>query len=410
MIRCLTIAMSLCLMFLTADLAAQEWTRFRGPNGTGASDAKMPSNWTEKDYAWRVKLPGIGHSSSVHWGDRLFITSADPADATQHILCLNSKNGATHWKQSFALKRYHLHDRNSFASSTPAVDADHVYFVSASSEKITLRALSHEGKPVWDISLGAFSSQHGYGTSPMLYKDLVILGNEQMGKSFLVAVDRASGKIRWKTSRPFRRTAYGVPCVYKPDGGAEQLIFNSGKNGITSVDPKNGKVNWGLSDLFDKRSVSSPIVVGDLIFGSCGSGGGGNYVVAVEPPGKPGRAKPTLAYKIGRQAPYVPTPIANGDLVFLWYDKGFVTCLDGPSGKIHWRERVGGNYSGSPICADDKLYCISEAGTVHVLAAAKTYQLLGRVDLGESSRSTPSIAGGRMFLRTYSHLMAIDGK
>ncbi|MCL6501728.1 MAG: PQQ-like beta-propeller repeat protein, partial [Pirellulales bacterium] len=134
---------------------------------------------------------------------------------------------------------------------------------------------------------------------------------------------------------------------------------------------------------------------------------GGNYVAAVQPGSSDG--PPQLVYRIDNQAPYVPTAIAVGELLFLWSDGGIVTCLHAATGKTLWRQRVGGSFSGSPICVDGKLYAIDDDGTVVVLAAAEEYKLLGRTNLGEESRSTPAVAGGRMYLRTYSHLISVGG-
>ena len=155
--------------------------------------------------------------------------------------------------------------------------------------------------------------------------------------------------------------------------------------------------------------ASSPILAGDLVLGTTGSGGGGNYVVAVRP-GKKVGDKPDVAYEVRKEAPYVPTPVAKGDLLFLWSDKGIVTCVDAKSGEQVWQKRVTGNYSGSPIRVADKLYCMDEAGTVVVIAADREFQEFGRVPLNEESRSTPAVSGGRMYLRTISHLYSLGGK
>jgi outer membrane protein assembly factor BamB len=188
-------------------------------------------------------------------------------------------------------------------------------------------------------------------------------------------------------------------------GGAEELLFNAGAHGISGVDPKTGRVNWEL-DVFDKRSVSSPLVVSGLVFGSCGSGAGGNYVVALDPADGPGEA-PRVAWKLDRSAPYVPTPVARGPLVFFWSDQGVVTCVRAADGKVVWLQRIGGNFSGSPVRVADRLYCISDEGQVIVLAAGEQFALLAENPLGEPSRSTPAIAGGRMLLRSQSHLAAV---
>jgi outer membrane protein assembly factor BamB len=406
-------------LLLSAPLQAQEWTRFRGPNGTGISTAKgIPVSWTEEEINWRTRLPGVGHASPVIWGDRVFLLSAENDTAQRIVLCLDADSGRILWEQRYASSVHTKHARNSFASATPAVDEQRVYVCWSCPERYTLLALTHDGEPVWERDLGPYVSQHSCGTSPIVYEDLVILANDQdgadrehpevQGTSFLIAVDRRTGETRWQTPRRSEQVAYSTPCVYQPPDGPPQLIFNSGAHGITSIDPATGHVNWEI-DVLDKRSVSSPIIAGGLIFGSTGSGGGGNYVAAVRPGSSDGRLAPQLVYRIDNQAPYVPTAIAVGELLFLWSDGGIVTCLHAATGKTLWRQRVGGSFSGSPICVDGKLYAIDDDGTVVVLAAAEEYKLLGRTNLGEESRSTPAVAGGRMYLRTYSHLISVGG-
>ncbi len=150
------------------------------------------------------------------------------------------------------------------------------------------------------------------------------------------------------------------------------------------------------------RTVSSPVVAGDLVLGTTGSGGGGNYLVAVRPD-----PEPEVAYRITTQAPYVPTPVVKDDLVFLWYDKGIVSCIRAADGERVWQKRIGGNFSGSPVIAGDRLFCIDDDGVVVVLAASEQFALLARNPLGEPSRSTPAISQGRMYVRTESQLLAI---
>jgi outer membrane protein assembly factor BamB len=400
-----------------ASAPAQEWTRFRGPNGAGESDATtIPTKWTDGDYNWQVKLPGEGQAAPVLWGDKLFITSSNPETAEQHILCFDAKTGKELWRKDYPSAKHTLHKLNTFASSTPAVDESTVYVAWAEPSAITLIALSHGGEEKWRKNLGPFFSQHGFGTSPIIYEDLVVLGNDQgdeqaSGESFIVAFDRKSGEERWRTPRKTREVAYSTPCVYKPVAGPAELVFNSGAEGMTSVDPKTGKVNWQI-DLFDKRSCSSPVVVGDVIFGSCGSGaGGGNYVVAVRAPNGKDRTAPEIAYKMTRAsyAPYVPGFVAKGELVFLWSDKGFVSCLNAATGEAHWQQRVGGTFYGSPIRVGDNLYCQEASGDMVVVAADTKYKLVAKNKLGEPSNSTPAVAGGTMYLRTLSRLMSLGG-
>lgn len=401
------LATCLCL----ESASAQEWTRFRGPNGTGESEAKtIPAQWTDADYNWKVSVPGIGHSSPVLWGDHLFLLSADPETATRHTLCYDALTGEKIWEKSFPSQPHHLHKQSSYASGSPAVDEKHVYFAWASPSSIVLIAMTHDGQEVWKRDLGAWSSQHGFGTSPVLYEDMVILSNSQEDKEkpdplcVMMAFDSGSGKDRWKTTCHSANTSYSVPVIFEPKNGSPQLISTNTGDGMFALDPANGRLLW-TNPCFDKRTVSSPLVKGDMIFGSTGSGGGGNYLVAAQSDGK----EPKQAYRMTTQAPYVPTSVARDDMLFLMSDGGIATCLDLKSGNVHWQKRIGGNYSSSLVRAHDKIYCPSMDGEVVVLAAVKEFKELGRSSLGEGIRSTPAISNGQMYLHSYSHLMSIGG-
>lgn len=398
---------ALLVALSAGGLAAQEWTRFRGPNGEGRSPIAIPSQWSESDFRWRVDLPGAGHSSPVIWGSRVFVTSAEDGGAKRHAICLDANDGRTLWTWSLGTAAHPKHNFNSFASSTAAVDAERVYVAFTEPQHHWLIALDHQGREVWRRDLGGFTSQHSGGASPILYGDCVIIGNEQDGASSLVAFEAATGEPRWQTPRRADMVSYSTPCVFRPAEGAEQLIFLSSAHGITGVDPDSGRSLWE-TPAFDKRTCGSPIVVGDLVLGTCGSGGGGTYLVAERPPS--GAApSPTQAYRIDKGAPYVPTPLASGDRLYLWSDKGIVTCAQATDGKTIWQERVGGNYFGSPILCGDKLVCVSDAGEAVVLAAGGKFQELGRNKLDDECRSTPAAADGKLFVRTASKLFCIQG-
>lgn len=396
---------------LGSSTLAQEWTRFRGPNGTGTSDAKtIPTQWTDQDINWKVSLPGTGHSSPVVWGEKIFLTSTEEQAGTIVVVCVKTADGSVLWQHDFPFAAFQKHKFNSFASATPAVDAERVYVSWSMPARYTVMAFDHDGKKVWDRDIGPFVSQHGSGASPVLYGDKLILANEQEGQSFLVALDSRTGKTRWQTSRRTVSTTYSTPCVYQPKGQKPLLIFNSQAHGISAVDPDSGEMVWEYAKAFDKRSVSSPIVAGNLIYGSCGSGGGGNYVVAVRA-GDPATGKqPELAYELRRSAPYVPTGVVLGDLAFLWGDGGIATCLHAPTGEVRWQERVGGNFFGSPVLIENRIFCISTAGEVVVIDASETFRVLARNALDETTHTTPAVAGGRMYVRTLSHLISVGGK
>src|SRR6266536_6034720 len=300
----------------TLTCLAQEWTRFRGPNGTGVSHAKtIPTKITDADIQWKADLPGTGHSSPVLWGNRIFLTTTGDKAGGISVVCLDAKDGRVLWGRDFPLAPFPRHQFNSFASSTPAVDAQRVYAVWNEAEHYWLSALDHKGKTVWQRDFGAFDSQHGCGTSPIVYQDKVILGNEQddakfvkestrSGESFIVAVDARSGKTLWQIPRRSAVVAYSTPCVYEPKGAKPALIFASQGQGIYAADPDTGRILWDYDQAFDTRCVSSPLIAGDLLFGSCGSGGGGNFITAVRAGEAATGRKAALAYQMKKSSPY----------------------------------------------------------------------------------------------------------
>lgn len=401
--------------FLVGVLSAsvvesQEWDRFRGPNGSGVIAGDTPAAWTDQDLLWKIKLPGQGHSSPVIWGKRIFLMSADETAARQYVLCVNADDGSVLWQKEFPFSTYHIHTLSSFASTTPAVDAELVYVAWASPDKTMLMAFDHNGEEVWQRELGEFDSQHGFGTSPIVYGDLVILCKQQKKPdrdgprtptSFIIAVDKKTGSTRWQSDRMSEVVSYSVPCIFSEPGKPDQLICCSTADGIFSLDPLTGKENW-KKEVFSMRTVSSPIVAGDLVLGTTGSGGGGNYVTALRP-----AANPDIAFEVKRQAPYVPTPVAYQDWIFLWFEQGIVTCVDAKTGDSIWQKRVGKKYWSSPIIVGDKIYGVSEEGDVTVIRAADKFELLAENSLGEASRSTPAADGKRLYFRTFSHLMAV---
>ncbi len=401
---------------LGSPAGAQEWTRFRGPNGTGLSDAKsIPVSWTDKDYHWKVVLPAGGHSSPVLWGDKIFLTGADDATADRVIFAVRATDGKILWSQKHASSVHKKHKLNSFASPTSACDADVVIYSWSSPDEYTLLAVTHDGQEKWKKNLGPYVSQHSAGASPIIYGDLVIVVNSQDkdggGQSNILAVNRLTGDTVWTSPRESTLVPYSTPCLRKNSDGKDELIINESNRGMEAIDPLTGKVNWGIPELLNKRSVSSPVITaGGLITISCGSGGGGNYLLAVHPKDQNDPQAGTVAFKIDVTAPYVPTPIAKGDRLFLMADNGIALCVNAKTGDVIWKQRVGGTFYGSLICINDKLYCTSSDGEVIVLSATDKFELLARNPLGETCHSTPAVAGGRLYLRTVNHLMSIGGE
>lgn len=399
------------LVLVSPVIGADNWPRFRGPNGAGLSDAKtIPVKWTEQDFNWRVELPGVGHSSPAIWGDRIFLTCADDKAARRTVCCLSAADGTLLWRRDYESKPHRFREVFSgYANSSPAVDSQCVYAYWTSPWETTLLALTHDGKDVWRRDLGKFHGPYGSGASPIVLEDMVIQANDQEGTGFLLAVDRETGETRWKHERKNRLAPYSTPCIVRPDGGPPQAVFFCVSHGITSLDARTGKVVWEQGGVFllPGGPVGSPIVASGLIVGGSGSGTAGHQFVAVRP-GTKGKPQ-ELAYRLEQPVSYITTPIAVGDLLFLWTNPGRIRCLRASTGEEVWVQRVSGDFFGSPVCVDGRLYCIARKGEVVVIAAKDRFELLARNPLGEKSQATPAIAGGRMYLRTWTHLISIGG-
>ncbi|MHC4676911.1 MAG: outer membrane protein assembly factor BamB family protein, partial [Planctomycetota bacterium] len=306
---------------------------------------------------------------------------------------------------------------NSFATATPALDSDGVYVLWATTKETILAALDHNGKEIWERTFGGVHCNHGPGSTPIVLDDIVVFTHEHEGsgngaQSAWIAVDRKSGQRRWKLERENSlKTSYSTPCVWSRGTDAPQLIFTSRSHGMSGVNARTGKVVWEVESAFPNRVVSSPVIAGELLIGTCGDGSSGKRLIAIRP-GREGKAsRPREAYKIDNNtAPYVPTSLAKGGLLFTYHDRGQVSCLRSTTGEELWREKPAGRFYGSPVWVDGKLYCINTNGEVVVIKAAASYELLAVTPLGEKSQATPAVAGGRMYLRTYSHLISIGPK
>ncbi|MDB2687083.1 PQQ-binding-like beta-propeller repeat protein [Mariniblastus sp.] len=394
--------------------AQATWSRFRGPNGTGvAADANLPSEWDKP--LWQVALAGSGTSSPVAWKDRIFVTSCNAKTAEISLECLSVNDGKRLWIETFEGATYQLHRLNSYATSTPAVDEKHVYVLVVDTNKTLLIALDHSGTEVWRRDFGSFSSSHGFGTSPMVHEGLVVFSHSQsaeqlppgqpIGKSQLVAVDAMTGKDAWTTDLTTRRVCYGVPSVWKNKDGQQQLVNCNTGDGFYAVAPKTGELLWSALP-FKMRVVACPLVVDDMLVGSCGSGGGGNYLVAFRPDEKSAEEPAKPAYKI-RKSNYVPSPIAVNGLLFVFSDKGVGQCVDLKTGQQFWQERLASGFSSSPVADKGHVYAVDQEGIVHVIKASKEFEKASEYSLGEPSSATPMIIGDRLFFRTRTKLICV---
>lgn len=389
------------------------WGRFRGERNTGSIlHCDVPLPWRSSDVAWEAALPGQGNASPILWGDLAFVSSADLDSGEQHLQAIQVSSGQVQWHKTYPSRTYPVHARSSFASSTPCANESAVFFSWANPDNLSLIALRHDGSELWRRDqLGSYVSQHGFGSSPILFGQTLILFNSQdaeelpagvaPGHSRVMAFDSLTGNLLWETPRATTRVCYSTPTSFTDSVAGPALLLSNAGDGLSALSLETGKVLWEQK-VFSKRCISSPLVVGNMAIGTEGSGGGGNELFAVN------LTEPhQLLFKINRSAPYVPTPVALGDLLFLWGDTGIVSCLKLPTGDVVWSKRIGGNVSSSPVIAGDKLIGIAEDGTVSILAAASEFSELGSIKLEETCRATPALSEHFILLRTQSRLICV---
>lgn len=398
----------LCGFALVASLASgEDWPRFRGPNGSGVAPAlDVPNSWTADDYAWTAALPGPGHGSPVVVGEQVFITSGDPATGAFHLEAYNVATGERAWRKTIDSKTFAMHASNSYASSTPAANDSHVYVSVGNPDEVMLVAFTHAGDEKWRAKLGSFSSPHGFAASPIVVGDVVCLQGDTEDEGYLVALDTKTGDEKWRATRPAGKESYATPAVMDLDG-TQAVVVTSMMGGIEAIEAATGEQLWQVTGVLPARTVSSPIVAGDLVMAACGGGGNGKQLSALSLH-IPSRAQP--AFTLGRNVPYVPTAVVSGGLLYMWHERGTVTCVDLETKDELWTKRVGGKYFSSPIVIGDRLLNVSMDGEAVMLRATREYELLGRTDLGEGTQATAAVADGRLLLRTATKLLCLEAK
>ena len=357
--------------------------------------------------------------SPIIFNQHVYVLNADAVKGTRSLLAIDLVSGATKWQHEFPLQQHPQHARSTFASSTPFADASGLYVAFGDPNQVTLAALTHDGKLKWERDLGTWQSQHGFGTSPVIYDNKLILFNSQQaeqlnpgevaGESRMMAFDPESGESIWTTPLTTTRACYGVPALYTTASGQKQLIGANTGDGVFGLDLETGKKLWNLK-VFNARCVSTPFVVENLVFGSAGSGGGGNHLVAVRLAEQDGGTIPNEAYRMERFAPYVPTPAVVDKRLYMIDDKGIASCVDAMSGEVVWSQRIGGGFGASPIVLGKKMLVISLDGQASVLATGDRFEKLSSFSLGEPVQATPAYAGGALILRVGNTICCLRDK
>jgi outer membrane protein assembly factor BamB len=412
--------------------ARDQWPQWRGPLGTGvAPRGDPPVAWSEdSNVRWKIALPGKGHSTPIVWGDRLFVTAAvaygdalAPGDRTapgahhnlrpSHrqefiVLAIDRHDGALLWQRKVRSEQPHegTHETGSWASNSPVTDGERLC---ASFGSRGLYCLDMDGELLWQADLGDMQTLHGHGegSSPALHGDTLVVNWDHEGDSFVVALDKRSGKQRWKVARD-EITSWSTPLVVEHDG-KPQVIVSATKR-VRAYDLVSGEVIWECGGL-SRNVVASPVAADGFVY--VANSYDRQAMLAIRLAGAKGDITDTdaVAWTLHRHTPYVPSPLLYGDMLFfLKHNQGFLTCLNAKTGKpLFGPRRLDGiqNVFASPVGAADRVYVVDRNGTAVVIKRGPAFELLARNRLDASFSASPAIVGGELYLRGERNLYCI---
>lgn len=384
---------------------AEDWPQFRGPGGQGhSSERDLPRDWSEsRNVAWKTPIQGLGWSSPVVAGGRVWLTtSIEGRGISLRALAFDVETGREVVNvEVFAIRSpREINPKNSWASPTPIVENDRVYVHFGADGTA---ALTTAGDVVWKARF-PYESQHGAGGSPVLYGDLLIFSCDGSDTAFVVALDKQTGKVRWKTHRrqPADQ-AYTTPLVIRV--GERDQIVSVGAYRAAAYDPQSGKELWRVGYRDGFSNVPRPVYGHGLVY--IATGFQEPTMIAVRADGSGDVTGTHVAWTLRRGAPLTPSPLLVGDELYLVTDAGIASCLDARTGAVLWQMRLGGTYSASPVFADGRIYFISEQGVTTVIAPGKEFRRLASNTLDGALLASMAVSGGSLFLRTDSHLYRI---
>ncbi len=385
---------------------AENWPQWRGPRLDGTSGEKnIPIHWsTSSNVVWKTELPGLSHASPIIFGDQVFTVSAVPQTEERVLLCLDRTNGNIAWRQRVIkspLER--KHSLNSHASSTPACDGERVFVAFLDRNEMVVAAYDLDGKQQWLVRPGKFSSMHGFCSSPILFKDKVIVNGDHDGDGYMLALDRKTGKELWRIDRPNRTRSYTVPLIRDIDGRTQMVL--TGSKCTASYDPNNGKLHW-IMDGPTEQFVASPVYSerANLVLITAGYPEYHTLAIRADGDGKVGDEK--IAWRTIKGAVYVPSPIIDGDYFFIISEGGVAHCFETKTGKILWQERMGTHHA-SLVSANGLIYFLNDYGVMNVIKAGPEFERVAQNNIAEKTFASPAISDGQIFIRGEKHLFCI---
>lgn len=400
------------LLLSVKPAAAENWPQFRGPQSQGIStETGLPVTWDgSRNVRWKTPLPGPGHSSPIVWGNRIFLTAFKPTTFGRFtgsgglvVLCLDKATGKILWERAVAARTIEdTHPTNSPASPTPVTDGRYVFVYFGSRG---LLCYDFNGTVVWEKPLGPFPNEWGSASSPVLYGNMLLLNLDTDADDFLLAVDKATGKTIWQTSRAGATRSWATPMIWNA-GGQDEIVV-SGSYRVKAYSPKDGKELWTVDGL-TTWVTPTPVTAHGLLFVAA-NGPGGNITMAIRPGGRGNITNTHVAWRYERAAPYISSPVVVGDYLYTVRNGGVMTCLNARTGALAWQQRLpaGGDYYSSLLAADGKIYALSEDGIATVMAAKPAYEPLAANRIGERCMASIAVSEGLLFIRSDESLFAI---
>ncbi len=421
------------LGFASASVAASDdWPQYRGPQGNGRAAGALPVTWGETNgVVWKTAIPGRGWSSPVIGGGRIWLTTASEDGRELSAICVDQKNGKLRLNVKLfeVEKPQFAHKFNTYASPTPVLDGDRVYVTWGSPGTACLD--SDSGKVLWQRRDLECNHYRGAGSSPILHDGLLIMNFDGSDHQFVIALDGKTGKTVWRQERSIDfkdlgkdgkpesegdwRKAYGTPHVAALSG--QLTLLSQGAKAIYGYEPKTGRELWRVEERQNHSGSTRPVVSGDVVFVNTGWSSG--QVLAIRPGAKggvvdanattpPSGDGPVVLWKVKRNVPKKPSLLLVDELLYYVDDGGIASCVDAKTGLEVWRERLGGNFSASPIEAGGRLYFPNEEGKTFVLAAGREFRKLAENQLGDGFLASPAAAGRALYLRSRTHLYRVE--
>jgi outer membrane protein assembly factor BamB len=416
------ILLSLSIIGSTLLAAHANWPQFLGPDGTGiATTGKPPLKWSEtENVKWKTPVHGKAWSSPVVWGDQIWVTTATEDGRELSVLQLDKHTGKIVRDQKLfdIADPQFCHKFNSYASPTPVIEEGRVYATFGSPGTACLDTKT--GRVLWQRTDFVCNHYRAAGSSPILYGDLLIMNFDGSDHQFIVALNKHTGETVWRTERSIDfmdldasgqpeaegdyRKAFATPHVGTIYG--KPVLVSVGAKAAYGYDPLTGKERFRIESRIGHSSSVRPAIIGDTIYYTTGWSNGQLWAFKVRPDLSAG--EDTIQWQLRRSVPNKPVPVVHGNFIFMVSDGGVASCVDRHSGELIWNERIGGNYSASPLLANDRLYCLSEEGKTVVLAAGREFQVLAENQLADGFMASPAVDDDALILRTKTHLYRVE--